>query len=56
MEEIMEKQAKSAESKWKRIAGVFICLFIVAVAVCGFLLTKTDYPDRMVTKLGWGGV
>lgn len=51
----MEKQAKSAESKWKRIAGVFICLFIVAVAVCGFLLTKTDYPDRIATKLGWGG-
>lgn len=55
MEEIMEKQAKSAERKWKRIAGAFICLFIIAVTVCGFLLTKTDYPDRIATKLGWEG-
>ena len=51
----MEKQAKSAERKWKRATGVFICLFIVTVAVCGFLLTKTDYPDRIATKFGWGG-
>lgn len=51
----MEKQVKSAERKWKRIAGVFICLFITAVTVSGFLLTKTDYSDRIATKLGWGG-
>lgn len=56
MEGIMEEHSTSVKIKWKRIAIVYICLFALSVVVCGFLLAKTDYPDRIATKLGWGGV
>ena len=41
--------------RWKRIAIVFICLFLLSVVACGFLVTKTNYPNRIATKIGIGG-
>ena len=52
MEGIMEEHSTSVKIKWKRIAIVFICLFALCAVVCGFLLRKTDDPDRIATKLG----
>ena len=51
----MRKTSIVEGQKWKRIAIGFVWLFVFTAIICCFLVTKTDYPDRIATKLGLGG-
>lgn len=48
-------KSKSENRKWKQTTVIFIILTIVSMITSVFFFTKTDYWDRIVTKLGWGG-
>ncbi len=51
----MRKTSIVEGQKWKRIAIGFVWLFVFTAIICCFLVTKTDYPDRIATKLGLRG-
>lgn len=52
----MRRQISKVERKWKRIAVAFIVLFAMTSVVACFFFIKTNYPSRIATKLGWGGM
>lgn len=51
----MKGKSNTVENKWKKVAILFIVLFIVFSVISGFLFMKTSYPSRIATKMGIGG-
>lgn len=52
----MKGKSNTVENKWKKVAILFIVLFIVFSVISGFLFMKTSYPSRIATKMGIGGI
>ena len=51
----MQGKCKIVEHRWKKVAIVFIVLFISISVISCFLFMKTNYPTRIATKIGIGG-